>query len=150
MSETFETARGRKLVSRTSAQDMGTVSDFLLDPDHQSIRALVVGRGRKARLVDWDALTGFGPDAVMIAEEAVVREPADERESLACDGKLALVGKRVLTESGIELGTVDDVLFEPTDGRVLSLRIGEDDLPASALRGLGSYAAVVSAAHDPG
>jgi len=30
---------------------------------------VVVGKRRKARLIDWQDLSGFGPDAIMVADE---------------------------------------------------------------------------------
>lgn len=152
MSDTFNDARGRKLVSRASAEELGTISDYLLDPGRRSLAALIVGHGRKAQVVDWDQVLGFGPDAVMVSSDAALRDPADEREKMACDGKLALVGRRALTEMGNEVGQVDDVAFSTTDGLIANLVVAEAgatrEVPASALLGVGSYAAVLSADQD--
>lgn len=149
MSETFRQVVGRKVVSRSSAQELGTVSDFLYDGVRRSIAAIVLGHGRKARIVDWKNVTGFGADAVMVSDDDALREPADERESQACSGKLGLVGKRALTETGNELGTVDDVVFDPRDGRVLALVVAGKERPAEGLLGAGSYAAVMEAEQEP-
>ncbi len=145
MSETFHQVVGRKVVSRSSAQELGTVSDFLYDGARRSIAAIVLGSGRKARIVDWKNVTGFGGDAVMVSDDDALREPADERENKACSGKLGLVGKRALTETGNELGTVDDVIFDPSDGRVMALVVAGKERPADGLLGAGSYAAVMTA-----
>lgn len=149
MSETFQEVIGRKVVSRSSAQELGTVSDFLYDGVRRSIAGIVLGHGRKAQIVDWKNVTGFGVDAVMVSDDGALREPADERESQACSGKLGLVGKRALTETGNELGTVDDVVFDPGDGRVLALVVAGNERPAEGLLGAGSYAAVMAADEDP-
>ena len=74
--------------------------------------SVVVGRGKKARFVDWAQVSGFGPDAVMVTDETSLRVPADDRERAAAEGKLELVGKRALSELGNELGLLDDVTFE--------------------------------------
>lgn len=145
MSDRFTQAKGRKVISRSSAQEVGTLSDFLLDPGCRSIEALIVGRGRKARLIDWAQVTGFGPDAVVVADDASLRESANDRESSACHGKLDLIGKRSLTETGNELGHLDDVMFDPDNGSLLTLVVGRRDIPAGSLLGFGSYAAVFSA-----
>ena len=110
--------------------------------------ALVVGKGRKARIVDWTGLSGFGPDAVMVADDAAVRRPAGETETAAVGETLELVGKRVLTDLGTELGTVDDVLFDPDTGVLEKLLVGGKEYPATTLLGNGSYAAVVSTTTD--
>jgi uncharacterized protein YrrD len=95
-------------------------------------------------VVDWDQISGFGPDAVMVGDEGALRAPADDRERLAADGKLGLVGKRALSETGNELGTVDDVTFDPDTGALDALRIAGREIPASTLLGSGSYAAVLA------
>lgn len=148
MSDSFRQARGRKVVGRTSAQALGTVGHLLIDAERRHVAAVVVGQGRKARLVDWAALSGFGPDAVMVADEGALRPPADDRERAAADGKLEIVGMRTLTEYGNAVGTVDDVTFDPQSGALESLRVGERDVPAAALLAVGSYAAVLDATQE--
>ena len=149
MTDSFRHAIGRKVVSRASARDLGVVDHLLVLADQRRITAVIVGRGHKARLVDWAALSGFGPDAVMVADEGALRPAADDRERAAADGKLGLVGKRVLTDRGNELGTLDDVTFDPGTGFVEMLRIGSREIPAGSLLGSGRYAVVLEAGQEP-
>jgi len=149
MSDSFRQATGRKVVSRASAQTLGAVSHLVVDADRRHVASVVVGRGKKAQLVDWSALSGFGPDAVMVLDEGALRPPADDRERAAADGKLELLAKRVLTEHGNELGTVGDVTFDPQTGALELLVVGDRDVPAGALLGSGSWAAVLDASQEP-
>jgi sporulation protein YlmC with PRC-barrel domain len=148
VSDSFRQAHGRKVISRASAQALGAVSHLFVDVQHHAIAAVVIGRGKKAQLVDWAHLSGFGPDAVMVADEGALRPPADDRERAAADGRLELVGKRALTERGNELGTVDDVTFDTDTGTLEHLLVGNHHIPAGALRGSGSYAAVLDEPQD--
>ncbi|MEA2197863.1 MAG: hypothetical protein QOJ25_1914 [Solirubrobacteraceae bacterium] len=145
MSERFTAAVGRKLISRTSAEELGRLSHIVVDVGTRQVTALVAGKGRKSALVDWDQVAGFGPDAVMVASEEALHRPRDERESAAADGKLELIGKRVLTDMGDGLGEASDVVFDPESGAVETIVIGEREVPASSLLGVGSYALVVQA-----
>jgi sporulation protein YlmC with PRC-barrel domain len=149
MTDSFRRSAGRRVVSRASAQELGTVSHLLLDAPARRITAVIVGAGRKAHLVEWAELSGFGPDAVMVKDEGALRPPADERERAAADGRFELVGKRVLTEVGTELGLVDDVTFDADTGQVEALRVKEQDIPATSLLGSGSYAVVVDQTQEP-
>jgi uncharacterized protein YrrD len=124
------------------------VAHLLVDAQLRQVTAVVLGRGKKAQLVDWTALSGFGPDAVMVGDVGALRAPADDRERAAADGKLELVGKRALTERGNELGTVDDVVFDPASGALETLRVGDREVPAGSLLGCGSYAAVLDAGEE--
>jgi sporulation protein YlmC with PRC-barrel domain len=148
VSESFRRAIGRKVVSRASAKELGTVGHLLVDAWQREISAVVIGRGKKARLVEWAQLSGFGPDAVMVRDEGDLRPPADDRERDGVDGKLDLLGKRALTERGNELGEIDDVTFDPDTGALEDLVIGDRRVPAGALLGNGSYAAVLDKSQE--
>jgi sporulation protein YlmC with PRC-barrel domain len=145
VSERFAAVAGRKLVSRASAEELGALSHLVVDVGQRKVTSLVTGKGRKAVLVDWDQVSGFGPDAVMVAEEGALHAPRDDHEEAAADGKLELIGKRVLSDKGEGLGEISDVVFDPATGAVESLIIGEQEIPATSLLGAGSYAVVVKA-----
>ena len=145
MSDRFAAASGRKVVSRKSAEGLGTVAHIVVDVKRRQVASLVVGKGRKALLVDWEHVSGFGPDAVMVVDESALHPPRDDRENAAADGKLELVGKRALTDTGNDLGTVSDVVFDPVTGSIESLVLGDREEPAASLLGAGSFAAIVRA-----
>lgn len=145
MSDRFAAASGRKIVSRTSAEELGKLSHIVVDVKRPQVTALVVGKGRKALLVAWEQVNGFGPDAVMVADESALHPPRDDRERAAADGKLELVGKRALSDMGNDLGTVSDVVFDPLTGVIEILVLGDREEPAGSLLGAGSFAAVVRA-----
>lgn len=149
MSESFRAAVGRKVVSRATAHELGSVAHLLVTPDCRQVTAVIIGKGKKAQLIDWPHLTGFGADAVMVGDESALRSPGDDRERAAAGGQLELLMKRTLTELGNELGSVSDVDFDPQSGSVEALLIGERAVPADAVLGSGSYAVVVAAGQDP-
>ena len=149
MSESFKGSAGRKVLSRSSAKELGAVSHLLVDALQRRIAAVVIGRGKKAQLVDWEQLSGFGPDAVMVVDEGALRPPADDREWAAAEGRLELVGKRTLSERGNELGELDDVTFDADSGVLEELLIGDRRVPAGSLLGSGSYAAVLDQSEEP-
>ena len=99
MSERFAAVSGRKVVSRTSAEELGKRAHVVIDVQRCQVALLGVGKGRKALLIAWEQVSGFGPDAVMIADETALQEPRDDREQAAADGKLELVDKRALSDN---------------------------------------------------
>ncbi len=149
MTDSFREATGRKVISRASARDLGSVGHLLVDAERRLIAAVIVGRGKRAQLVDWAHVSGFGPDAVMVSDEGALRSPLDDRERAAADGKLELIGRRALTETGNELGTLNDVTFDPVTGVVETLQIGDREIPAGSLLGSGRYAVVLDASQEP-
>jgi uncharacterized protein YrrD len=92
MSDSFRRAVGRRVLSRASAEDLGAVTHLLVDAQRRQIAAVIIGRGKKAQLVEWAELSGFGPDAVMVSDEGALRPPANDREEAAADGALEIVG----------------------------------------------------------
>jgi sporulation protein YlmC with PRC-barrel domain len=148
VSESFRRSIGRKVVSRASAKELGVVDHLLVDAERRRVAAVIIGRAKKAELVDWAEISGFGPDAVMIGDEGSLRPPRDEREQAAVEGTLDLVGKRALTERGNELGKLDDVTFDADTGALQDLVIGDRCIPAGALLGAGSYAAVLDGSSE--
>jgi sporulation protein YlmC with PRC-barrel domain len=149
VTESFRNADGRKVVSRASAEHLGTISHLIVDAQQHHIASVVIGKGKKAQLVDWAQLSGFGPDAVVVVDDGALRTPIGDRERAAADGQLDLVGKRALTDRGNRLGTVDDVIFDPDSGDLDHFLVGERQLPPGSLLGYGSFAAVFDEAGQP-
>jgi sporulation protein YlmC with PRC-barrel domain len=145
MSDRFTAASGRKVVSRASAEELGKLSHLVVDVERRQVASLVVGKGRKALLVAWEHVSGFGPDAVMLSDEGALYEPRDDDERAAADGKLELVGKRVLSDMGNDLGPVSDVVFDPATGALETVVLGDHEEPAASLLGAGSFAVIVRA-----
>ena len=149
MTDSFKNAHGRKVVSRATAEALGELSHMVVDTSRRHVAAIVVTKGKKhAFLVDWEHVSGFGPDAVMVESEDVVRSPTGDHEQAAAHGKLELVGKRALSERGNEHGPIADVEFDPDSGNIGFVLIGEERIPATDLLGVGSYAAVLAGSRD--
>jgi uncharacterized protein YrrD len=143
MSERFTEVSGRKVVSRTSAEELGNLAHIVVDVKRGRVASLVVGKGRKALLIAWEQVSGFGPDAVMVADETAPQEPRDDRGQAAAAGKLEFVGKRALSDAGNDLGTVTDVLFDPDNGVIESIVLGDREEPGGSLLGAGSFAVIL-------
>jgi uncharacterized protein YrrD len=127
------------VLSRATAEKIGEVGQFVVDGPGRRVAAIVVGKGRKARVVDWDAIAGFGPDAVMVESEQRLREPHDG------ETKLDWLGRRVLNDRGFELGPVEDVEFDAESGALQQVRVkGGAVAGADQVLGAGSYAVVVA------
>ena len=58
-----------------------------------------------------------------------------------------MLGTRVLTVDGRELGTVTDVEFDTDSGAVVRVQTDQGPIEPDRLRSLGSYALVVDSRH---
>lgn len=140
----FSDADGHKVVSTSSAETVGKVDGFVVDPQLRKIVALEVKKTDSGDTLMWSAIVGFGADAVTVADGHAITEQSDDVAALA--GKdHQLEGKRILSSAGDELGQVDDVEFDPESGQIQALIAGEQDVAGERLIGIGSYAVVVRA-----
>jgi uncharacterized protein YrrD len=127
--------RGRRVVSRSSAETLGEVSDVLLSPTPWTVSALVLGRGRKAQAVGWAQIVGIGPDAVVVTDD----DAASEQQDRSPMGRLAL------SELGNAAGVVTDVEFDETGGTLISLATETVLIEGDRLMADGPYALIVAA-----
>ena len=142
-------AVGRRVIARDTAEPVGQLHGIVVDPAGRRVTAVQVGKGHKGRFVDWSAVTGLGPDAVVVDGEASLRAAAGERENQVLKGDLPLLGHRVLSDTGDVLGPLDDVEIDETTGEVVALLTGGETIVASRLRSHGGYAVVVAAEPSP-
>jgi sporulation protein YlmC with PRC-barrel domain len=143
----FSQVRKRDVVNTATATRVARVDSLVVLPGPARVALVRLSRVSGAgTLVAWDDLQGFGPDAVTVATDTVIRPARDGLEQRAENNDLEIVGKRVLTEYGMELGTITDVDFDPETGAVTSLITKTETIPGQQLIGLGDYAVVVSLA----
>lgn len=142
----FSEAHRHKVVSTSSAVTIGRVDGFVVDPRTARVVALRLKKTPgDAELLRWSDLTAFGRDAVTVpGPEALVT--ADAELTTLADKHHDVLGKRVLTDTGVSVGTVQDVEFDLTDGTVRTLLTDVDEIPGTAMTGLGTYALMVRAA----
>lgn len=146
---TFKSSVGRKVVSASSAEQLGDLTRLVVNVNERRVTHLVIGKGRKALLINWEAVKGFGPDAVMVTDDQAARPPGNDDEHGMVSGSQELLGQRALTELGNEIGKMDDVEFDTSTGVLQALIVGADHHPASTLLGNGSYAAVLDRTTNP-
>jgi uncharacterized protein YrrD len=123
-------------VSRASAETLGEVNDLLLSPHPWSVCALIVGKGRKAHMVDWPRIVGIGPDAVVVNDDDAAGERPEARSP---------IGRLALGELGNAAGAVTDVEFDDSSGALISLATDSVLIEGDRLMADGPYALIVAA-----
>ena len=113
-------AVGRQVLSRASAEDLGTVRSFVVDPASRRVEHLVVRSGRTDVLLPWSAVTGFGPDAVMVDQSSSTQEPTSDDEKADAAGRRDPLGKRLLNDQGNSAGEVTDAALDESTGALES------------------------------
>lgn len=139
----FSDAKRHKVVSSSTAGTVGKVSGFVVDPATRSVLALRLKKTQGGDFLRWSDLTAFGADAVTVSDDTKIGDGGDDVRALARK-KLAILGKRVLTSGGDELGKVEDVDFDLDSGRLTAILVeGGPEVSGDRLLGVGTYAVVV-------
>jgi sporulation protein YlmC with PRC-barrel domain len=121
--------RGRAVVDLDAAEKVGGLVEIVLDPASQRVAGLIVsqqpgglGKGRQL-VLPAPAVRAVGPDAITVRRGC---EPGFELWQLSGLPRLSqLIGRKVVSYSGSLLGTIDDVLIDDTDGRILGYALGK-------------------------
>ncbi len=140
----FSEAKGRKIVSTGTAETVGKVDGFVVDPRSRTVLALEVKKAASGDVLAWQQVESFGTDAVTVIGADTIADAGPQVAALT--GKdHRLLGKRVLSTAGDELGKVKDVEFDGASGAVTLLLLDRGEVAGVRLRGVGSYAVIVTA-----
>ncbi|MDP8903940.1 MAG: PRC-barrel domain-containing protein [Chloroflexota bacterium] len=138
--------KGQRVLARDGTQIVGSVRRLLLDRATNSIVALQLdGTSDSDNLVEWSDLAAIAPDALIVDSEEVLRGPQTAAEHDLLAGRLELQGKLVLTETGDEIGPLNDLAFDERSGQLVELEVPGHVVPASDVVALGPYALIVPA-----
>jgi sporulation protein YlmC with PRC-barrel domain len=141
----FSDVDGNPVMSTATATTVGKISTVVVDPAARRVVAFGVKKSKgPGDLLLWDAMTAIGPDAVTVDSEQRLTDPPGELKERLEVG-LDLIGHRVITDHGRELGAVKDVEFDGTDGRLVTLMLRDAFVDGDRLIGIGPYAVVVRA-----
>ena len=130
---------GRAVVDMDAAEKLGNIHKVILDPDGRRGAGFVVARGGSLfnagpeTTLSASAVHAIGPDAITVRSAATTGADADRLERLPRVSDL--VGRKVVSQDGQLLGTVDDVLIEPADGRIIGYAL-EGGSPLGKLENL--------------
>lgn len=134
-------ARHRAVVATTTADTLGRIEGFAIEPGPARITALRVGKAEgDGTILPWGELIAFGADVVTIAEPGLIRRPTDDDRR--ADADFDLIGKPALAETGTGLGTVTDADFDPSTGTITAVITDAGEFAGADLIGVGTYAAV--------
>jgi len=133
---------GRVVVAADKATTVGRVVGVVVDASDAAVVALRIDGARGGDTLHWPDITSLGPDAVMVTSASAIREATGRAAELR-GRHHEVLGKRLLTDAGDELGKVIDLDFDERSGAVGELHTGDRSLRGDTLVACGSYAVVV-------
>ena len=119
---------GRAVVDMDAAEKVGRIEKVIIDPDARRVAGFTVSHG--ASLISSgtrvtlpaSSVHAIGPDAVTVHGTVVVNDLA-HLDSLPRVSDV--VGRKVVSRDGRLLGTVEDVLIDDEDGRIVGYALNE-------------------------
>lgn len=121
---------GLKVVTLDEGKEVDKVHDVVYDPKENRVRALVIDEGgwfSDAKVLMVEDIYSIGKDAVVIDSEDRIHTASDVNERVASitgeDQKLTKT--KVITENGINLGAVSDILFDTKTGKVEEFEVSQ-------------------------
>jgi len=120
---------GRPVVTLDTAEDVAEVKDVVFSHDNGFLVGFTLNRrgwlaGPLKQVLPWAHVHALGPDAVMVTSRDGFTAP--DADAFAGGDAEDVVGGRVITDGGRELGTVTDLVLEvdATEARVVGYEIG--------------------------
>lgn len=115
---------GLPVIHAASGRELGKVRELLLDEHGHSVVAFTAeGSGwlPQRRLFSYRDIVGLGTDTVLVSREG--KHPAGDPPLWNDKPTTRVLGMRVISADGDELGVVEDILVEEETGRVTGWRL---------------------------
>jgi uncharacterized protein YrrD len=113
---------GLLVITRDTGKKLGKVADLVLDRQGSRVLGILMdeaGWFKEAKVVAWPSFRVIGLDAVIIDDEASVKKASEVPEMTeVLEGGNVLIGIRVSTTDGRELGKIEEFYFDPETGAV--------------------------------
>jgi uncharacterized protein YrrD len=147
--------RGLPVVTVSGGEDVAEIRDIIYHPEAGRVVGFTLNKrgrfaGRRREVLAAAGVRAIGRDAVMIADEDALVEPQDAPPELGDpDGDRDVIGNDVVTEAGVSLGAVTDVvLLVGGTGEVVGYQLerssgGEGYIPLPAQLAVSGAALVV-------
>ena len=122
---------GMPIISSDSGQQIGQVSDVVVDPQKQQISAFLVGSDnpQQAQAVLFKDVSEIVSNTIFVKDPQAVKPAHQAVKFEQQNGKASqLVQQKVVNKQGQELGQVVDFYFDPTKGKVkqVEYKTGQD------------------------
>jgi uncharacterized protein YrrD len=147
---------GQPVYTVSDGRRIDSVKDLVLEEGEDGVVALLVSEGgllNTSTVIPLASVVRFGPAAVMIDDgSSVVPATSDPRVNEILGRQGTLLGSKVISEGGAELGTIADLYFDESSGRVVGYEVSgglisdvagrSSYLPFDRIRTIGADAVV--------
>jgi uncharacterized protein YrrD len=130
MSSKASNIKGLPIFSLSQSKNIGKAEDVVYNPENKKIEAILVNADgllseKKAILIG--NIKSVGKDAIMVDSDQVLKKETEVPEDIAklIKSKKTLPKSKVITESGMNLGNISDLIFDSSSGEVQKFEISQ-------------------------
>lgn len=121
---------GAKVFTVDDGRLVEDIDDIIYNPKTNKVEALLVNPGgifSEAKIILIKDARGIGKDAVLIQNDEVMKRTPDIPKDVAAIATKGayLTENRMITESGVDLGKVVDILFDSENGIVEEFEVSQ-------------------------
>ena len=139
----FTEARHRDVLSAEDGECVGRLDRFVVHPTEQRVGSIRLDKVPDMhRYLSWRNIDDFG-DVVTVSSAKVLRLPDGPREE-RIRRDYGMLTKCVITDTGHELGRIEDVAFDPADGSLTGIVLEDGAVTGDRVLGVGPHAVVVA------
>ncbi|OQA04390.1 MAG: PRC-barrel domain protein [bacterium ADurb.Bin400] len=114
--------KNKPIITYDEGEVIYRVDDTVFDPKTHEIIAIVAESGTvlaDAKVIPFARIKAIGPDAVTVKDkDAIIEVAKDSKIGQLMSKENVVMGKKIMTEDGKDLGEIDDILFRENDGKV--------------------------------
>jgi len=118
---------GLPVMDLATGNQVGVVKKLVFNRSQDRLLGIVIDEGgwfRDARVIPFEAVRQLGENAVILTDAgAILAVEEQSRLKTFIAENSSIKGMRVITESGKEIGVVDEIMFDPAAGTVEAFRI---------------------------
>lgn len=114
---------GQKVMTLKEGKEIGRVEDLIVDTSEGYLKGIILENRsilKNARSILWSHLIQAGRDALIISGQEDVLEEANDLRDLSWQNK---TGKNVFSVTGADIGTMKDLVFERSTGKILGIEL---------------------------
>lgn len=144
---------GSKVFTIDDGRLVEDIDDVIYNPNTNRVEALLVspsGIFSEAKLILLKNATGVGKDAVLIQNEDIMKSASEIPSNLSAIVTRGdyLTENRIITEAGVDLGKVVDILFDSQTGEVEEFIVSQGLKDVATGRKYVKVSDIITVGHD--
>jgi uncharacterized protein YrrD len=119
---------GLPVICADSGKKAGIVKDIVFSPAEREVKALLLERkgvDLKKKVVLLKEVLNIGGDAVILDNDGCVADMGRSEYAKAFEDEGAILGRRIFSKTGEDMGVVKDVVFDWKTGRIEGLELSD-------------------------